>query len=151
AAGVVDRAPDSTPESRMSLPALQVGLIGVPPARTFFSDTETAEAKATLVATILHPNSSTSPGASFLFGLHAFEMQFPSFPLGGFANFAEVQPLGVNNTTVRLFDSLKDNGSKSNPRISLDSVTANVKLGTLQPGDTVSYTYQLTAQGTTHG
>ena len=25
------------------------------------------------------------------------------------------------------------------------------KLGTLQPGDTVSYVYQLTAQGTTHG
>jgi hypothetical protein len=24
-------------------------------------------------------------------------------------------------------------------------------LGTLQPGDTVSYVYQLTAQGTTHG
>jgi hypothetical protein len=30
-------------------------------------------------------------------------------------------------------------------------VSADVKLGTLQPGDTVSYVYQLTAQGTTHG
>ena len=27
----------------------------------------------------------------------------------------------------------------------------NIKLGTLEPGDTVSYVYQLTAEGTTHG
>jgi hypothetical protein len=135
----------------LHIPALAVGLIGVPPARTFFSDTETAEAKATLVATIIHPDSSTSPGASFLFGLHALEKQAPSFPLGGFANFADVQFLGVNNSTVHLFDSFEDNHNKFNPRFTLDSVTANIKLGTLQPGDTVSYTYQLTAQGTTHG
>ena len=30
-------------------------------------------------------------------------------------------------------------------------MSTNIKLGTLQPGDTVSYVYQLTAQGTTHG
>ena len=30
-------------------------------------------------------------------------------------------------------------------------MSTDVKLGTLQPGDTVSYVYQLTAQGTTHG
>ena len=30
-------------------------------------------------------------------------------------------------------------------------MSADIKLGTLQPGDTVSYVYQLTAQGTTHG
>jgi hypothetical protein len=33
----------------------------------------------------------------------------------------------------------------------LDSVSTDITLGTLQPGDTVSYVYQLTAQGTTHG
>ena len=70
---------------------------------------------------------------------------------GVFSNFADVQFLGVNNSTLSLFDSFKDNGDDFNPRFSLDSVSADIKLGTLQPGDTVSYVYQLTAQGTTHG
>jgi hypothetical protein len=68
-----------------------------------------------------------------------------------FENFADVEFLGANNSTVDLFQSFKDNGSDSNPRFSIDSVSTDVKLGTLQPGDTVSYVYQLTAQGTTHG
>jgi hypothetical protein len=125
-------------------------LIGVPPNRDSFSATETAEAKATLAATIIHPDSSTSSGASFEFGLSALEKQLEFSP-GHFANFADVKFLGANNSTASLFDSFKDNGDKSNPRFSLDSVSTDVKLGTLQPGDTVSYVYELTAQGTTHG
>lgn len=135
---------------QLHIPALEIGLIGVPPNRDSISATETAEAKATLEATIIHPDSSTSPGASFEFGLRAFERQLVIRP-GDFANFADVGFLGVNSSTASLFDSFMDNGSDSNPRFTLDSVTANVKLGTLQPGDTVSYVYQLTAQGTTHG
>lgn len=134
----------------LSIPAVQVGLIGVPPNRDSFSATETAEAKATLATTIIHPDLSTSTGASFEFGLRAFERQLVIRP-GDFANFADVSFLGVNKSTVSLFDSFKDNGDSFNPRFSLDSVSTNVMLGTLQPGDTVSYVYQLTAQGTTHG
>jgi hypothetical protein len=37
------------------------------------------------------------------------------------------------------------------PRFSLDSVFADVTLGTLEPGDTESDIYQLSAEGTTHG
>ena len=117
----------------------------MPPNRDSISATETAEAKATLAATIIHPDFSTSPGASFEFGLRAFERQLVLRP-GEFANFADVGFLGVNNSTVSLFDSFKDNGDRFNPRFSLDSVSTNVKLGTLQPGDTVSYVYQLTAR-----
>src|SRR5262249_42595059 len=134
----------------LSIPALQVGLIGVPPNRDSFSATETAEAKATLTATIIHPDFSTSPGASFEFGLRTFERQLV-LSTGVFENFADVGFLGASNSTVSLFDSFKDNGDRFNPRFSLDSVSTNVTLGTLQPGDTVSYIYQLTAQGTTHG
>jgi hypothetical protein len=134
----------------LHIPALEVGLIGVPPNRDSVSATETAEAKATLEATIIHPDSSTSPGASFEFGLRTFEKQLILGP-GHFENFADVGFLGANNSTVDLFQSFKDNGDPFNPRFSLDSVSTNVKLGTLQPGDTVSYVYQLTAQGTTHG
>jgi hypothetical protein len=134
----------------LHIPALEVGLIGVPPDRDSFSATETAEAKATLATTIIHPDSSTSPGSSFEFGLRALERQLILSP-GHFRNFADVGFIGANNSTVDLFKSFKDNGDAFNPRFSLDSVSTNVTLGTLQPGDTVSYIYQLTAQGTTHG
>jgi hypothetical protein len=134
----------------LHIPALQVGLIGVPPNRDSVSATETAQAEATLTATIIQPDGTTSRGASFEFGLRTFERQLTIRP-GDFANFADVGFLGANNSTVDLFKSFKDNGDRFNPRFSLDAVTANVKLGTLQPGDTVSYVYQLTAQGTTNG
>ncbi len=52
--------------------------------------------------------------------------------------------LSVNNNIPPLFDA-------ENDRFFVDSVSTDIKLGTLQPGDTVSYVYQLTAQGTTHG
>jgi PEP-CTERM motif len=135
---------------QLHIPALEDGLIGVPPNRDSFSATETAQAEATLTTTIIHPDSSTSPGPSFEFGLLTFERQLILGP-GHLENFADVGFLGANNSTVDLFQSFKDNGDPFNPRFSLDSVSANVKLGTLQPGDTVSYVYQLTAQGTTHG
>src|SRR5262249_60345764 len=64
----------------LSIPALQVGLIGVPPNRDSFSATETAEAKATLSATIIHPDFSTSRGANFEFGLQALERQLEFHP-----------------------------------------------------------------------
>jgi hypothetical protein len=134
----------------LHIPALQVGLIGVPPNRDSVSATETAQAEATLETTIVHPDNSSSPGANFEFGLRTFERQLILSP-GVFENFADVEFLGANNSTVDLFQSFKDNGSDSNPRFSVDSVSTNIKLGTLQPGDTVSYVYQLTAQGTTHG
>lgn len=134
----------------LHIPALEVGLIGVAPNRDSISAAETVQAEATLEATIIHPDFSTSPGASFEFGPRAFERQLP-LGLGVFANFADVEFLGVNNSTQSLFDSFTDDGSDSNPRFSLDSVSADVNLGTLQPGDTVSHVYRLTAQGTTHG
>jgi hypothetical protein len=135
---------------QLHIPALEVGLIGVPPNRDSVSATETAEAEATLETRIIHADSSTSPGASFEFGLKTFERQLFLGP-GQFENFADVGFLGANNSTVDLFQSFKDNGDGFNPRFTLDSVSPNIKLGTLEPGDTVSYVYQLTAEGTTHG
>ena len=127
----------------LHIPALQVGLIGVPPFRDSMSAAETAEAKATLEATIIHPDLSTSHGASFEFGMRAFETQIP-LSTGGFANFLDHEFLSVNNNIPPFFDTFDD-------RFLSDSVSTDITLGTLQPGDTVSYVYQLTAQGTTHG
>ena len=134
----------------LHIPALEVGLIGVAPNRDSVSATETAQAEAILQSTITHADGSTAAGASFDFGLRAFEQQFFLGP-GNLANFADVQFLGANGSNAQLFDSFSFNGSDSNPRFSLDSVVAKVILGSLQPGDTVSYVYTLTAQGTTHG
>jgi hypothetical protein len=134
----------------LNIPAIEVGLIGVAPQRDSVSAAETAEAKASLQTTIIHPDFSTSPGGTFEFGLRAFERQLSLSP-GVFSNFADVQFIGANDSTVDLFNSFRDNGSDSNPRFTIDSVSTDVKLGLLQPGDTVSYVYQLTAQGTTHG
>src|SRR5262249_61763635 len=57
---------------QLHIPALEVGLIGVPPNRDSVSATETTEAKATLEATIIHPDFSMSPGATFQFALPTF-------------------------------------------------------------------------------
>ena len=61
---------------QLHIPALEVGLIGVPPNRESFSATETAEAKSTLSATIIHPDLSTSSSASFEFGLRRSKDNF---------------------------------------------------------------------------
>jgi hypothetical protein len=46
---------------------------------------------------------------------------------------------------------LSFNGDDFNPAFTLDPVSFDLDLGTLQPGDTLSYVYTLTAEGTTHG
>jgi hypothetical protein len=136
----------------LNIPALQVGLIGVPPRRDEASVTETAEAKASLTATIIHPDLTTSPGASFEFGMRAFETQLPSGP-GPLLNFADFDFIGINDSTQHLFDEafILKFTPEGNPRFDMKPVSTDVMLGTLQPGDTVSYVYQLTAQGTTNG
>ena len=60
-------------------------------------------------------------GGHFEFGVAQFERQLVIRP--GDGNFADVQFLGVNNSTVSLFSSFKDNGDRFNPRFSLDSVS----------------------------
>src|SRR5262245_18429896 len=136
----------------LNIPAVQVGLIGVPPRRDEASVTETAEANATLTSTIIHPDLTTSPVTSFEFGMRAFETQLPSGP-GPLFNFADYEFMGVNDRTQHLFEDafIIKFIDPFDPRFDMKPVSTDVQLGKLQPGDTVSYTYQLTAQGTTTG
>jgi PEP-CTERM motif len=134
----------------LHIPALQVGLIGVPPDRSSVSATETAEAEVTVAFIVTHADGTTTKGPLFEFGLRAFERQFLLAP-GHFENFADVEFLGVNDKTLPLFDSFKDNGDAFNPRFDIDAVSTKVDFGTLQPGDTLDVVYQLTAVGTTGG
>ena len=110
------------------------------------SATETAEAEVTVAFIVTHADGTTTKGPLFEFGLRAFERQFLLGP-GHFENFADVEFLGVNDKTLPLFDSFKDNGDDINPRFDIDAVSTKVDFGTLQPGDTLDVVYQLTAVG----
>jgi hypothetical protein len=62
-----------------------------------------------------------------------------------FSNFADVSFIGsFNNTVTR-------GGDNFTPTWALAPYTADIKLGTLKPGDVLSYTYQLTVRGRTNG
>ena len=132
----------------LHIPALEVGLLGVPPNRSVPSATETAEARAEVDTVITHADGTFTKGGSFEFGLRLSEIQIFASP-GNLVNFADFQVL--ENNSSQLFDSLHTNGDQFDPRISIDPVSTDVKVGTLQTGDTLSYVYTLTALGTTHG
>lgn len=129
----------------LHIPALQVGLLGVPPRRSGPSATETAEARATLDAVFTHLDGT---GFKFHtdFGLREFERQIPSG--SDLLNIADVKVLGP---PPGLTFSVKFNGDDFNPTYTIDSVLLDAILAPLTPGDTVSWVYTLTAQGTTHG
>jgi hypothetical protein len=130
----------------LHVPEIEVGLLGVPPRRSGISTTETAQASGSFVRTITHPDL-TIQGGHVEFGLREFEQQIPSG--SDLLNIGTVQVLGETGQFTSqgpLF-----NGDDFNPTFSLDSFSANVDLGVLHTGDILSYTYTLTAEGTTHG
>jgi hypothetical protein len=130
------------------VPALEVGLIGVPSEATSISNTETAEADAKFDLTIEHNDGTENVGTIFEFGLRVFEKQVVSGPQ--LFNVVDRTLLGINDETQHLF-KLHDNGVPSNPRFFLDPVDYQFALPVLQPGDEVFFDYSLTAEGTTKG
>jgi hypothetical protein len=130
----------------LHIPELQVGLLGVAPRRDAPSATETAEASATLRSTITHADLTQLEGGKFEFGLREFERQIPSGK--DLLNFGDVKVLGQTGAVT---NQLRFNDDAFNPGFTIPSVSTDVKLGSLQPGDTLSYVYTLTAEGTTHG
>jgi len=133
----------------LHIPELQVELWGIPPNRDNPSFTETSEARANVDTVITHSDGSFSKGGRFEFGLREFETQIPS-GFGDLINFADLETIG---TDANLFDSLHldTDFPESRVRWRIDSVSADVDLGLLHTGDTLSYVYTLTAEGTTHG
>lgn len=143
----------TTPEdisAHVKIPALEVGLIGVPPQVTAINNNETASAEVDLNVTIVHSDGTTDVvGTIFSFGLNIFERQIPSG--AQLFNFFDDKFLGANKNTAHLFDSFKFNGDDFNPRLTINAVSTDVDLGTLQPGDELFYNYNLKAEGTTNG
>ena len=131
----------------LNIPELQVGLLGVPPRRTGQSKTETAEARAEVDEVITHPDGTMAQGL-FQFGLREFETQVPSGK--DLLNLADKQILEAPNPLV-FTPVLRFNDDDFNPVYTLDPVALDLDLGVIQAGDTMSWVYTLTAQGTTHG
>ncbi len=131
----------------LNIPTVQVGLLGVPPRRSGPSATETAEAVARVDMVITHPDGSMSQGL-FEYGLREFERQIPSGK--DLLNLADKQILESPNPLV-FTPTLRFNGDDFNPSYTLDPVALDLDLGVIQAGDTMSWVYTLTAQGTTHG
>jgi hypothetical protein len=130
----------------LHVPDLQVGLLGVPPRRSGLSATETAQASGRLDRSITHPDLSFEFG-HIEFGLREFEQQFPSG--SDLLNVGTVQIL--DNTGQVVTRGPRSVGDEFDPSFILDSFSFDVDLGELHTGDILSYTYTLTAQGTTHG
>ena len=136
----------------LHIPALQVELWGIPPNRDNPSSTETAEAVAEVDTVITHSDGTFSHGGSFEYGLREFETQIPNEGGGfGFLNFADVDFLGAGGSLLPLLQEDSD-FPQSRVRFRFDTTfVTDVDLGVLQTGDTLSYVYTLTAEGTTHG
>jgi hypothetical protein len=131
----------------LNIPTLQVGLLGVPPRRTGQSKSETAEARAEVDLVITHLDGTMAQGL-FQFGVREFETQVPSGK--DLLNLADKKILEAPNPLV-FAPVLRFNGDDFNPSYTLDPVALDLDLGVIQAGDTMSWVYTLTAQGTTHG
>jgi hypothetical protein len=130
----------------MAIPSIIVGLYGVPPNRSAVSKLEQALAEIDLVTTIQRANGSIEAGGHYQFGVRAEEFQLP-LSTGNFQNFADITFIGAPGAAV----AVHFNDDDSSPAWTFDPFTVDVALGTLEPGDSLSYTYQLTARGTTSG
>lgn len=130
--------------AHFSIPELTIGLFGVPPNRDSFSTTETAEATADLWVHIQRANGSVEDRKLFEYGLRVFETQFLLGP-GVFSNFADILAIGSASGILTV------GTDPYNPTFSLAARDFDLVLGDLYEGDSLSYIYQLTAQGSTNG
>jgi hypothetical protein len=133
----------------LHIPDMETGLIGVPPNRT--GPSETALTQVDLATAINRADGTLEHGGDFTFGMKVSEKQFALGNVITFSNFAVVDPFSSGKLPINPFATLKDNGSASVPKFTIDKLSFNQTLGTLHPGDILSYVYTLTAEGTTHG
>jgi len=135
----------------LHIPDLEVQLHGVAPNRSGPSAAEEASAIASVAWVITHPDGSFANGVGWQFGLQTHEFQI-QLGLNNYANFADIVPINDGTASgVNLFSSLALHGTDYDPRWTIDAVSADVSLGTLKPGDSLRYLYQLTTEGTTNG
>lgn len=139
---------DATLALELHIPGIEVGLLGVPPFTSAPRATETAQATAELETFIDRAGGSRVIGPFFQFGMLLTETQIELAP-GTFSNFADVKFLFENVGALSI--PLNSNDSKTSPRFSFDPITLTPALGTLHPGDSVTYVYSLTAIETTAG
>ena len=128
----------------LSIPEMVVALQGVAPMRARENKIETALAQVDLTTVIHRADHSVEAGGTFEFGMHADEYQILLGP-NTFANFADITFVGSPPSAPHFFD---DPGT---PTWVLDAFSKDLVLGTLDPGDTLTYTYQIVVRGRTNG
>jgi len=128
------------------IPAVTVGLTGVAPNRSGISKSESATARVTLTSVVTHADGTMHNGGHFDYGLHVEEYQLLLDP-GTYANYADITITDDHGFATTLTQS----GDSYNPEWTLGAVRGDVALTTLQPGDSVSFIYTITASGTTLG
>ena len=129
------------------VPTIDLGLLGVPPNRDGYSNTETARATVQMSSLVTHADGTTSPGRGMSLQLSVQEYQAPVGP-DVYANFAYVSATGDWDP---LWLDVADNDSLDNPEWANAPFGGNAVLGVVQSGDTVSWVYSLLATGTTLG
>jgi hypothetical protein len=117
---------------------------------------ETALTQADLAVTINRADGTLEHGRDFTFGVKVREQQLPLIVVGPnpvplVNNFAVVDPFSSGRLPINPFRTLRNNGSSSAPKYTIDYLSFVQAMGTLHPGDILSYVYALTAEGTTHG
>lgn len=130
----------------LAIPAVDIGLFGVPPFRTAITNTEEAEATASVVVVTKHLDGSTSSALVFDYGLVMQETQVPLGP-GQFANTAVATLLGAAaGQAVQSGENAS--GSKT---VGLPAFDTDLALGSLLPGESLQYNYVLQVSGSTKG
>lgn len=129
----------------LEIPPVQVGLFGAGPARSRPSDTETAQATATVNTFITRADGSSRQALAFDYGIETHEVQFARPGTGFISN--EVVAFGIGDTDDA---RIERGGSNFSPIFTLPAFSADVRLGTLSVGDELTYTYTLQARGTTN-
>lgn len=137
---------DSTISLHMAVPSMIAGLFLVAPNRSAVNKIEQALTEVDLVTTIHRANGAIEAGGAFQFGVRVEEFQIPLGP-GIFSNFADISFIGSAGVPL----GIDVFNAPTNPVWVLDPFSIDLTLGTLNPGDTLSYTYQLTTRGRTSG
>jgi len=137
---------------RLSMPELTVGLIDVPPNRSGPSATQTASAVARWDTVITRADGSIVHGGGFALGLQMHEVQFLLGP-GTYSNFYDLTITAEGGVPQSANLSCNDVAGQFNynPRCGFGALAFDVSMGRLNPGDTMSYVYTLSASGTTEG
>ena len=131
------------------IPSIIVGLIGVPPNRDSPNKTERAYALVRLTSFVVHGDGSRTETGGFELGLSVDEYQIPLGP-GIYENFADLT-LSSSGFPLDVPLQFTYPDDQFNPEWTLQALSGDKTIATLNYGDALVYQYSLSATGSTRG